>query len=147
MLFFFFLMILRPPRSTRTDTLFPYTTLFRSLVDLATGEITSEVQLDSWDQERLTPVGDGLLAVKMRAAPATLALLDASTDELRVRWSISQPAEDGRPHLHDRFARAGDVLTGGTQQSAGRGLIAYPLSDGSPAVTSTIGQAEYRATR
>src|SRR3546814_6339875 len=36
----FFLMIRRPPRSTRTDTLFPYTTLFRSFaqttcVDLA----------------------------------------------------------------------------------------------------------------
>src|SRR3546814_12154305 len=28
---FFFLMIRRPPRSTRTDTLLPYTTLFRSL--------------------------------------------------------------------------------------------------------------------
>src|SRR3546814_17230476 len=28
---FLFLMIRRPPRSTRTDTLFPYTTLFRSL--------------------------------------------------------------------------------------------------------------------
>src|SRR3546814_13165152 len=28
--FFFFLRIRRPPRSTRTDTLFPYTTLFRS---------------------------------------------------------------------------------------------------------------------
>src|SRR3546814_20269284 len=28
---FCFLMIRRPPRSTRTDTLFPYTTLFRSL--------------------------------------------------------------------------------------------------------------------
>src|SRR3546814_12373445 len=28
----FFLMIRRPPRSTRTDTLFPYTTLFRSKV-------------------------------------------------------------------------------------------------------------------
>src|SRR3546814_8783587 len=28
----FFLMIRRPPRSTRTDTLFPYTTLFRSTV-------------------------------------------------------------------------------------------------------------------
>src|SRR3546814_14146134 len=27
---FFFLIIRRPPRSTRTDTLFPYTTLFRS---------------------------------------------------------------------------------------------------------------------
>src|SRR3546814_16555321 len=30
-LVFFFLMIRPPPRSTRTDTLFPYTTLFRSL--------------------------------------------------------------------------------------------------------------------
>src|SRR3546814_15374347 len=29
---FFFLLIRRPPRSTRTDTLFPYTTLFRSIV-------------------------------------------------------------------------------------------------------------------
>src|SRR3546814_19397104 len=28
--FLFFVMIRRPPRSTRTDTLFPYTTLFRS---------------------------------------------------------------------------------------------------------------------
>src|SRR3546814_9791088 len=29
-MFFFFLMLRRPPRSTRIDTLFPYTTLFRS---------------------------------------------------------------------------------------------------------------------
>src|SRR3546814_13755356 len=28
-------MIRRPPRSTRTDTLFPYTTLFRSVVEIA----------------------------------------------------------------------------------------------------------------
>src|SRR3546814_5040996 len=33
--YFFFLMIRRPPRSTRTDTLFPYTTLFRSHPDRA----------------------------------------------------------------------------------------------------------------
>src|SRR3546814_15607945 len=33
----FFLMIRRPPRSTRTDTLFPYTTLFRSLISLDRG--------------------------------------------------------------------------------------------------------------
>src|SRR3546814_19116774 len=31
----FFLIIRRPPRSTRTDTLFPYTTLFRSEISLA----------------------------------------------------------------------------------------------------------------
>src|SRR3546814_9414089 len=30
----FFLMIRRPPRSTRTDTRFPYTTLFRSLLGI-----------------------------------------------------------------------------------------------------------------
>src|SRR3546814_4385734 len=33
-LFFFFLMIRRPPRSTRTDTRFPYTTLCRSRLEL-----------------------------------------------------------------------------------------------------------------
>src|SRR3546814_8405657 len=32
---FFFLSIRRPPRSTRTDTLFPYTTLFRSVAGAA----------------------------------------------------------------------------------------------------------------
>src|SRR6056297_3708887 len=35
--FFFFLMIRRPPRSTRTDTLFPYTTLFRSRLTIQRG--------------------------------------------------------------------------------------------------------------
>src|SRR3546814_1819606 len=37
-------MIRRPPRSTRTDTLFPYTTLFRSLLlscTVAVGGLTS----------------------------------------------------------------------------------------------------------
>src|SRR3546814_2036708 len=36
-----FLMIRRPPRSTRTDTLFPYTTLFRSLLAAATGLVAT----------------------------------------------------------------------------------------------------------
>src|SRR3546814_8439060 len=44
--FLFFLMIRRPPRSTRTDTLFPYTTLFRSLLDIfGAGEQDIEVDL------------------------------------------------------------------------------------------------------
>src|SRR3546814_11806828 len=34
---FFFLWIRRPPRSTRTATLFPYTTLFRSVTCVAIG--------------------------------------------------------------------------------------------------------------
>src|SRR3546814_18502397 len=57
---FFFLMTRRPPRSTRTDTLFPYTTLFRSsslfLALTATrlkptrpnNEVCSRFVLNSW---------------------------------------------------------------------------------------------------
>src|SRR3546814_7288426 len=42
--FFFFLMIRRPPRSTRTDTLFPYTTLFRSA--------EAQVAFDCWMEQQ-----------------------------------------------------------------------------------------------
>src|SRR3546814_11980789 len=45
-LIFFFLMIRRPPRSTRTDTLFPYTTLFRSGLPAAACLPTSANQED-----------------------------------------------------------------------------------------------------
>src|SRR3546814_3921595 len=41
MFLLFFLMIRRPPRSTRTDTLFPYTTLFRSHLLRAAGHRTA----------------------------------------------------------------------------------------------------------
>src|SRR3546814_9190186 len=48
-------MIRRPPRSTRTDTLFPYTTLFRSLS--VAGEISSSVSPTNkpeqqWEKQR-----------------------------------------------------------------------------------------------
>src|SRR3546814_3997888 len=39
----FFLMIRRPPRSTRTDTLFPYTTLFRSAVGSGLAAVAEEL--------------------------------------------------------------------------------------------------------
>src|SRR3546814_6784043 len=38
-------MIRRPPRSTRTDTLFPYTTLFRSVIS---GALSLHSQTPSW---------------------------------------------------------------------------------------------------
>src|SRR3546814_19649295 len=44
LLVFFFLMIRRPPRSTLTDTLFPYTTLFRSDRPAALDSFVSIVQ-------------------------------------------------------------------------------------------------------
>src|SRR3546814_6579189 len=47
----FFLMIRRPPRSTRTDTLFPYTTLFRSCeADLSRSAFTERPAQASREQ-------------------------------------------------------------------------------------------------
>src|SRR3546814_19225561 len=45
-LFCFFLMIRRPPGSTRTDTLFPYTTLFRSITSTPCGECSVCREID-----------------------------------------------------------------------------------------------------
>src|SRR3546814_19201992 len=42
----FFLMMRRPPRSTRTDTLFPYTTLFRSHHTYDVGQVERGVEED-----------------------------------------------------------------------------------------------------
>src|SRR5213083_2530897 len=46
---FFFLMIRRPPRSTQQRTLFPYTTLFRSLPRVRDLLLSLPVQVDSLD--------------------------------------------------------------------------------------------------
>src|SRR3546814_13179914 len=40
-------MIRRPPRSTRTDTLFPYTTLFRSIVGQLQRRLAAELHDDT----------------------------------------------------------------------------------------------------
>src|SRR3546814_275169 len=49
-MWFFFLMIRRPPRSTRTDTLFPYTTLFRSVdrVDIKAERVLAQHLGRAW---------------------------------------------------------------------------------------------------
>src|SRR3546814_1661861 len=51
-------MIRRPPRSTRTDTLFPYTTLFRSLLDALAH--LGKVEPGRHDVGAALQVGDGL---------------------------------------------------------------------------------------
>src|SRR3546814_11051966 len=48
-------MIRRPPRSTRTDTLFPYTTLFRSAVDPPAADVILLEML--FGAHRLSPIG------------------------------------------------------------------------------------------
>src|SRR3546814_4117469 len=49
-------MIRRPPRSTRTDTLFPYTTLFRSLIPELVGRLPVVATLDELDEAALVQI-------------------------------------------------------------------------------------------
>src|SRR3546814_12338681 len=64
----FFLMIRRPPRSTRTDTLFPYTTRFRSLAATACHRAPDAVTFHATDNPEnladwgLFTIADGRLA-------------------------------------------------------------------------------------
>src|SRR3546814_14389705 len=81
---FFFLMIRRPPRSTRTDTLFPYTTLFRSMVravDGATVPATGEIE----DPHDLLP----RRASRISAAHVIAGRSEEHTSELQSLMRIS----------------------------------------------------------
>src|SRR3546814_7815160 len=82
LILFVFLMIRRPPRSTRTDTLLPYTTLFRSdgtdvyFARQQVAERLKEVsaQLPAGVQPTLGPVATGLGEIFMRSEEHTSEL-------------------------------------------------------------------------
>src|SRR3546814_7125524 len=84
---FFFLMIRRPPRSTRTDTLFPYTTLFRSAKP-GTGLLAMQrtVAVEALAQAGLTLKDvDGLAVAGMWGMPRS----EEHTSELQSLMRIS----------------------------------------------------------
>src|SRR3546814_5515615 len=64
----FFLMIRRPPRSTRTDTRFPYTTLFRSATIGSCSE-RGKVESKREGQMKVASIRETLLAATLIAAP------------------------------------------------------------------------------
>src|SRR3546814_5657987 len=105
----------RPPRTTRTDTLFPYTTLFRSEI------LDQDVGLgDQLTGERLTLFGaqvdrDRIFVARDHAPPAGLVALAPvahlvaghrrfELDDLGAHIAKQLAAEGSRdqlPHLHD----------------------------------------------
>src|SRR3546814_6279347 len=74
-------MFLRPPRSTRTDTLFPYTTLFRSALRLEQGKLQYHQRLHQRDRdaEPTHLPGEDRQHRKARRDPAEIA----DRDQLR----------------------------------------------------------------
>src|SRR3546814_12293861 len=92
---FVFLMIRRPTRSPRTDTLFPYTTLFRSLDQLssATG---LPVHLVAFDAPKYRPLHSEV-AARMTRTPtlATPGLDDVLTEVAASRLVVSMRYHGG----------------------------------------------------
>src|SRR3546814_5010576 len=72
-LYVFFLMIRRPPRSTRTDTLFPYTTLFRS-----------------WSNQPSIVASPGTMVAKLFSSPSANASSSAARSARRSEEHTSE---------------------------------------------------------
>src|SRR3546814_4400375 len=88
----FFLMILRPPISTRTDTLFPYTTLFRSApTTRKTAEPTREaatMQAGEAAATQRAKVASGM-SVQLAQPASPAARSEEHTSELQSLMRIS----------------------------------------------------------
>src|SRR3546814_6918562 len=115
--FFFFLMIRRPPRSTRTDTLFPYTTLFRSgRIERAVVEADAAAEAGG-----LVLLAGGDLARPQRGAVIGRKGMDDGIDIDRIDTAVGDDRRGGKP-LAVRSAR--DLRSPGTRQrSAARKQI------------------------
>src|SRR3546814_11248889 len=115
MWFIFFLRIRRPPRSTRTDTLFPYTTLFRSpeieieifaddaFSDLNAGGFDAGIRMgESLDADVIAVRLTGPFRFVVAAAPAYIArhgrpeTPDDLRDPRRVRMRRSEERGVGK---------------------------------------------------
>src|SRR3546814_86160 len=99
--FVFFLMIRRPPRSTRTDTLFPYTTLFRSNdVDQPFEQARTEIL--KWAAKRSgqplpQEAWEGLAFETLSAGRTTLGVrVDAESSKV---WSVRGRSEEHTSEL------------------------------------------------
>src|SRR3546814_19191676 len=91
----FFLMIRRPPRSTRTDTLFPYTTLFRSPQPFLIG-----VDLIGSDQDTGSHAAD--LADRFEQVQGAHDVTGISAQRIAItlayQW-LSRQVQIGRAHV------------------------------------------------
>src|SRR3546814_2021399 len=96
-------MILRPPRSTRTDTLFPYTTLFRSVRRVKVA--TALAWIDLYYAERRLAAIDAViarqngLAVVARSSVASGSARPAQT--LDVRQAIAALEDRSEEHTSE----------------------------------------------
>src|SRR3546814_19975346 len=99
-------MIRRPPRSTRTDTLFPYTTLFRSRVDGAWQPLPGRAfERRGWPSDVRVAAGGGqgvarILFDRVGTSPTPQAVVLTGGDAREiVRVSAAGEVKIGRAHV------------------------------------------------
>src|SRR3546814_9089288 len=95
-------MIRRPPRSTRTDTLFPYTTLFRSSPDLSSACDEAVVSAATIAK----PIPSASLTVRSRFS-GNGAFAD---DRQAIAFEADDIAVGGGEELHRMDAKVGEDL-------------------------------------
>src|SRR3546814_17376584 len=95
----------RPPRSTRTDTLFPYTTLFRSNSKLANIERRQQEALD----EALSSIEELRMRIEELENQGMLRIekLEAQVEaQAASRWTVEQKIGDELEKLRDDLEAA-----------------------------------------
>src|SRR3546814_3474715 len=120
-------MIRRPPRSTRTDTLFPYTTLFRSQRNIVTRVlgVYEQVEADLWpvdpvSGDRIVLCSDGLFnEVGDDQISAVLRRLDDPQD---ASAELVRLANEGGGRDHITVVVLDVVDDGGVAQRASAAL-------------------------
>src|SRR3546814_20828830 len=135
-------MIRRPPRSTRTDTLFPYTTLFRSqaaedsLARLGTDRI--DVYFSHW-HDSSTPYEETLRAYERLLQAGKVRAIGASNhDAAQLAESLAVARREGLPayqvlqpeyHLGDRAGFEGPLRDPCHAEDIGE-VTTYTLAQG-----------------
>src|SRR3546814_16976615 len=100
-------MLRRPPRSTLTDTLFPYTTLFRSLVDVAAG-ISST--LSNFNVDRETRFGFAEISLPILSPANNISFAERLILTGAVRYeSIDRVGNVATPKFGIILAPASDI--------------------------------------
>src|SRR3546814_2176736 len=103
----FFLMIRRPPRSTRTDTLFPYTTLFRSPPSQSL--VLSGRSDTLWEPARASSYQHRLRSEEHTSELQSLMRISYAVFCLKKKKTDSQSDDDiGKYYTHRRTTKRGE---------------------------------------
>src|SRR3546814_18306542 len=90
-------MIRRPPRSTRTDTLFPYTTLFRSLRP-ARFIVTDDDHVIMASESGVLPIAEERIVRKWRLQPGKMLLIDLEQGRIIEDEEIKRALAEAAPY-------------------------------------------------